>query len=532
MNVFLCLDVLLCASLLEVRLRSLCGFARLPSCCQVARNADATTPLASLSVTMRHSHISTAVLILFRVSLDSVVALDCRKSSSSFESLRSSSSSVLASPSALALVRGGANQAGGKKSTKKKKKKTEKSQINEALKEKDAAEALGDAIRDRAEILRRDDINDSVSSVDDSIQSLGWALGASDYRQSTSTTSSTTNDGGVEVTPAPVLVNYFLKSHGGAHALQSLCSLLATVAGLAAISVPNKALQLDLIKRTCVFAMIKHVSGLLAATFLTAREIPEIGLRRARLWMEDLAKDPVSQYIFYAACIIVWLPINQDAWWLAYPVMPSILVGPILVREIVSTMLVISDVLVLWSCSSASVGSKTLIKKLLTVVNAFTSAIMCILVTPAVWKPANVAERQAILAKLVSRFSISMEVVVGIVMLLDAIWAVVAFFFASSQRPSALQMAKRLLCARLYLQFLWTRRKKIGRLATKIRGGAIGLPFYLLDVLMDPLHSMGIEREHRADDDDVANAPAWMNILRSAVELDDNDGQRTKATKK
>jgi hypothetical protein len=44
-----------------------------------------------------------------------------------------------------------------------------------------------------------------------------------------------------------------------------------------------------------LFAMVKHVSGLLATTFLTARAIPDVGFREARVWMEQLAIDPVSQ---------------------------------------------------------------------------------------------------------------------------------------------------------------------------------------------------------------------------------------------
>jgi hypothetical protein len=44
--------------------------------------------------------------------------------------------------------------------------------------------------------------------------------------------------GGVEASTTAVLVHLFMKSHGGGHAVQCLCSLLATLTGLGAVVSP------------------------------------------------------------------------------------------------------------------------------------------------------------------------------------------------------------------------------------------------------------------------------------------------------
>ena len=63
---------------------------------------------------------------------------------------------------------------------------------------------------------------------------------------------------------------------------------------------------------------------------------------------------------------------------------------------------------------------------------------------------------------------------------------------AKAMRPPFGMVIKRLLCSRIYLQYLWTRQRKINRLVTDIRGGAAQLPFYVLDVLTDPRAAMGL----------------------------------------
>jgi hypothetical protein len=400
--------------------------------------------------------------------------------------------------------------------------KKNKNEIGKALKEKDAAQALGDAIRDRAEQLRRE--SPLFERIDQSVASVGWALGASDRRLIEEPADDAA--GGVEAAPTSVLMYYFLKSHGGAHALQCVCSLLATIAGLGSMLLPcTSPLCLTLMKRCMLFAMVKHVSGLLATTFLTARAIPDVGFREARVWMEQLAIDPVSQYVFYAACTLLWLPDHfpKDGallWWQAYPMIPSLLVGPVVLREIISIALVLSDVLVLWICGSSEEGDNRAVKMLLSLSQSFVNAVMSILVTPKLWRSANAAKRQEILAKLTSKLSLALEVLVGLLFTADAGKGVAEFSFASlSQRPPFLQLVKRLLCTRLYLHFLWTRRRKISRLATTIRGGAGKLPMYVIDVLMDPRSSLGLlHGEQQASSIELT----WKDYISLALGFDSN----------
>lgn len=357
--------------------------------------------------------------------------------------------------------------------------------------------------------------------------------------------------GGVEGSPASVLVNYFLKSHGGAHALQCLCSLLASSAGVASLALSSSKqyprMKVTLLKRTMLFAMIKHVSGLFAAVLVAARAIPEVGLRKSRMWMEQLALDPVSQYIFYAACVLLWLPSTSPASASSgrmqnlvmfspdetkLPWITAILVGPILLREIVSTILVISDVLVLWVTTSTTPSmdesekdgngqrNVQVVQTLLQIGRSTTNAFMSLLVTPTTWRSADPAMRQQILAKLTSQVSLILEVLVGVIMLLDAIGRVGQWIFGTAtvgddHKPLFLDVVKRLICARIYLQFLWRRKRKIHKLVTNIRGGSSQLPFHVLDILMDPFKSMGLEKPktRRQHDKDKNRDFSWSDYL-------------------
>jgi hypothetical protein len=376
--------------------------------------------------------------------------------------------------------------------------------IEEALKEKDSAKALGDAIRDRADDWRSE--SPLLESIDQSVRSVGWALGASDQQhilieQKIALAASFLEDdegGGVEAAPTSVVMYYFLKSHGGAHALQCVCSVLATVAALGGMALPKGSpLALTLMKRCMLFAMVKHISGLIAASFLTARAIPEVGLRKARLWMEQLAADPVSQYVFYSACILLWLPTNMGAtteWWQEHRMVPALLVGPVLLRELVSSALVISDVLVLWTCSSiGDEGAAATAKRILAFFKSAIDAFMSLLVTPEIWRKADATKKQAILAKLTSKFSLALELAVGLLLMVDVFWGSSRMLFAP-QRAPFLPLLRRLVCTRLYLHFLWSRRRRVSKLATSIRGGAAQVPFYVMQVMMDPRSSMGLER--------------------------------------
>ena len=264
---------------------------------------------------------------------------------------------------------------------------------------------------ERAEILRDDD--PLLKSIEWSLSSLGHAVGASDHRMS--------EGGGVEAAATSVVANYFLKSHGGVHGLQFLCSFLATISGMGVLVFQRVPRGLVMLQRTMIFAMIKHVSGVLAASIIAAKAIPKIGLRNARQWMEKLALDPVSQYVFFTALVLVWLPPVlklETCWWWGKPPLMFVLVGPILIREIISSALVISDVLVLLSVS----GDSKPVDFVLKIANSTVNAVMSLLVSAKSWRHADPSKRQAIMASLVSNASLVMEVGVGLLMLADAIY--------------------------------------------------------------------------------------------------------------
>jgi hypothetical protein len=360
---------------------------------------------------------------------------------------------------------------------------------------------------ERADVLRFDQDNPVLQKIDQSVTSVGYAMGTSDQAME-----EREDGGGVEAAPTSVLANYFLKSHGGAHAVQCACSLLATVSATGALFVPTSPLRVMLIKRSMLFAMTKHVSGLLAATSMTATAIPEVGLRKARTWVKKLAQDPVSQYIFYSALILLWLPSSQKAWWLQSPLTcrlaPGVLLGPILIREATSTAFVISDILILLTTS----GGRENAPRILQIGQSLHDAFMSVLVTP-VWKSANAQQRQAILAKLASRTSLILELCVGLLLSMDAAMSLWEFSF-QPERPSFTEVLKRIVCARLYLNFLWVRRRKIVKLGNQLRGGAAQFPFRVLDVLLDPKASMGLEVEQHEE-------ISWMDYAIMALGLDE-----------
>ena len=475
----------------------------------------------------------------------------------------------------------------------------EKAQLNKALHESDAAEALGDAIRARADLLRGENLTTTVTAESDaastlfpdpSLSSLAWSLGASDYGavKSTSARRSGRNNrnrrqrtdpaldddvddsGGVAASPSAVVASYFLTSHGGAHALQSLCSLLAATAGMGAIGLAGRGggsggsqnhhhhleLSLTLLKRACAFALIKHVSGVAAAALLTARAIPDVGFGPARRWMQHLALDPVSQYCFYSALLLVWLPSRAstiattstsaaatsstappDAWWTSHAIITLFLAGPIVLREVVSTALVTGDVLLLLSAASQQPegGGTAGAARLLALASSVVNAAFSVLVTPRVWRGATPAQKQAVLAKLVQKCSLALEVAVGALLALDAVRAVMEWLFAP-QRPSLVNVLKRGACARWYVMFLRTRRHKIRRLAEQVRGGALHVPQYVLEVLLDPPAAMGLPPSAAvgspnrrtpnaaaevADGSQVDGPRGWWDYLKLALESDD-----------
>lgn len=462
----------------------------------------------------------------------------------------------------LLAIRGGAKKgtvstASKKKKpslTKKKKPKSDdnRQEISKALHEKDTAHAMGDAIRQRADQWRPSPV--LVDSIDASLSSVGLAMGAADHGDYEPVAVDTTAAaGGVEAATTSVVVHYFLKSHGGAHAVQSVCSILAAASGLGATVLPQPQVSLALLRRCMIFAMTKHLAGILAACVLTARAVPEIGLTAARQRMQDLVQDPVAQYVFYAACLLVWLPAKmatEPLWWQQSALIPILLTGPILLREVISTLFVLSDVILLWVYSNQPVDNEGNASQsinppwmvLIRAGQAIVNAAMSLLVTPTVWRTADALQRQAILARLVSRVSLVFEVLVGAVLAFDALqgaarWGLSTSSSSSSStqpRPSLVHVVRCLICVRLYVNFLWTRRRKIERLATRMRGGAAELPMYLLNAMLDPMAAMGISgSEPPVDNDnsssstmDKTTSPAgsawWRTYLRLAMGMEDD----------
>lgn len=347
-----------------------------------------------------------------------------------------------------------------------------------------------------------------LQSIDWSISSLGHAVGASDQRISS-------EGGGVEAATTSVLANYFLKSHGGVHGLQFICSGLATFCGLLALSMSKSPAGLVFMKRSMMFAMFKHVSGVLAGASMAAKAIPKIGLGNARQWMEQLVLDPVSQYVFYTALILVWLPSKGKvdvSWWWKLSIFQFLVMGPVLIREIISNIMVVSDILVLCSVS----GDSTILETFLKISNSVINAVMSLIVSPKTWRSADPSGRQAILAKLVSQISLGMEVGVGALLLLDLVFGLLVSTLTSN-RPSFREALTKLLCVRLYLHFLWVRRKKVLKLATDVRGGASHIPFRILDAIYEPCKAMGLEKESRNDADETSWS--WADYAAIALGL-------------
>lgn len=417
---------------------------------------------------------------------------------------------------ALKTLRAGG---GGNATVARKKTKKTKKVIEEALKEKDSAKALGDAVRSRASDWLQDD--PKLLGIDSAVSSVGLAVGTSD------------DGGGVEAAPNSVLAHYFLKSHGGAHALQTICSFLCVAFSVGATLVPPRALQVVLMKRACLFAMMKHLAGLLAATGLTAQAIPKIGLSKARQWMEKLARDPISQYAFYSAVILVWLSASSasttgEQWFRSVPVIGRhisiLLMGPLLIREVISCAFVISDILLLLETSSEGKATIVWAKTCQSVINAF----MSLLITPTAWRTSSALQRQEILASLTSKTSLALEFITGLFLGVDvcmALWQ----FTVLNPRPSIWSVGQRIMCARLYLNFLWIRRTKIRSLGAEIRGGASHLPMRVLDVLHEPLKSgMGIEldnsKEKRSLPADISQW-TWKQKVAAGLGLDEDSGK-------
>eukprot|EP00804_Cyclotella_cryptica_P007508 CCRYP_010609-RA/>CCRYP_010609-RA protein AED:0.16 eAED:0.41 QI:0/0/0/1/1/1/5/0/534 len=404
------------------------------------------------------------------------------------------------------------------------KKDSAKRAISEAMKETDAATALGNAIRDRADVLLQDELPFSERTFDAALVSLGLSLGTAGIDSDESEkaaenhidtmayyqyghrnsiyphNSRLSNKQFVQPSTSAVIANYFLNTHGGTHAVQCLLSLLASVLGVACSLLPSfptaetavfaaakstKAAY-QLLQQTLLLAVAKHASGLTGALLLGASKIPQLGIRNTRRHLEMVASDPVGQYLFYCSLLVVWMSwfggsggggmtqyiarlkgtvisimnagvvssgdadsstteqsvavtellnavsLNPPPWYLSQShggsVIPIIMLSPILLREIISIIWVTSDVLTLMFTSSGGITGKFM-HGVLSSCRSILDAFMSILITSDKWRKADSFQRQRTLAKLVSQCSLGMELLMGAVLIGDAIQCFWKFAF-------------------------------------------------------------------------------------------------------
>jgi hypothetical protein len=293
----------------------------------------------------------------------------------------------------------------------------------------------------------------------------------------------------------------------------------------------------QLLQQTLLVAMAKHASGIIGAINLGAHQIPRAGIRDARRRIELVASDPVGQYLFYCSLLAVWIgwfggggngtgrmgeyvsKIKGDVisimnaaaiittttttaadsttttsptvqllnalahhpppWFLCQSspygighIVPFLVLGPILLREVISVVWVCSDVLTLLSASTAGMTG-AILSRMLTTSSTAMDVFMSTLISRERWGDADSFQRQRTLSLLVSRISLLMELVVGVVLLVDAAVSFWTFAFIGGPTTTTTSgngkisghypfrsMLGKTVCAHLYINFLLSRRKK------------------------------------------------------------------------
>jgi len=303
----------------------------------------------------------------------------------------------------------------------------------------------------------------------------------------------------------------------------------------------NSTTKYELLQQTLLLAMAKHISALGGAVLIGAQRIPTLGLRNARRHLEFVALDPVGQYLFYCSILVVWLgwfgggggssgggngmdfvtelrrkvisiqntasataaagttegSVEVDAtsqlldvlsqsvppWFLSQSsgggIIPLIMLTPILLREVISIIWVVSDVLSLAFSTSTEGGIMgNFCRGILSTTRSILDAFMSIVISSDQWRNADSFQRQRTLARLVSQVSLVLEVLVGAVLFGDAILAFWGFSFGGSATSIGAIVVTRLplkivvgkmACAHLYINFLLSRRRKIHALVGSIR---------------------------------------------------------------
>lgn len=360
--------------------------------------------------------------------------------------------------------------------------------------------------------------------------SVSYAIGTSERQKQIE------EGGGVEPPANAVIASYFLKSHGGMHGVQSMMSLLAVLFGFGTFLTPSQNWHIKgrLMQRSLLCAMAKHISGVLAVALMSASSIPTVGWRETRANIQTVALDPVAQYLFYCALLVVWstgVSISNvhsaaagaattteilSPWWLkangVHWILMTCMLGPILLREIVSTIWVLADVMVLYHSSRSD--SSIVLQSGKNVMDA----LMSIIFTPAEWRNANAEMQQKMLAKIVAKASLLLEIGTGLILLYDALLTFFHFAVSSNvSRPKLVFVLKQLSCARLYINFMLVRRKKVKDLISSIRGGAAYVPERILNTLLEPSKAMGLNNsppmKRNSDDSVPQTITEWIAFL-------------------
>jgi len=299
----------------------------------------------------------------------------------------------------------------------------------------------------------------------------------------------------------------------------------------------QSTLKYQLLQQTLLIAMTKHISAIVGAVILGAQSIPTLGIRNARYHLEMVALDPVGQYLFYCSILVVWLGwfgggngsggsggssefvlglrrsvisiqntaaaasatagtdqevetisqlldvLSQSSppWFLSQShgmgtIVPIIMLTPILLREVISIIWVVSDVLSLALTSSSGGILGKFCQGILSTARSILDTFMSLVISSDdQWKKADSFQRQRTLARLVSQTSLVLELIVGVVLFGDAIQAFWGFSFGGSgavlgapRLPLKIVVGK-MVCAHLYINFLLSRRRKIHALVGSIR---------------------------------------------------------------
>jgi len=196
-----------------------------------------------------------------------------------------------------------------------------------------------------------------------------------------------------------------------------------------------------------------------------------------------------------------------------------------LLREVVSNILIISDILVLWTVGGGEQDTVVL-ERVLKISQSIVNNSMSLLVSPTQWRSADPAQRQAILAGLVSKISLFLEAGVCGILVVDFFIGLMQLIFGgvmggSKQRPVWYEALTKIIVIRLYVHYLvYIRRKKLSKLATEIRGGAVQFPLWVLDSLYDPAKAIGISTSQTTKKNINKEELSWRDYLSIGLGLE------------